>query len=294
MGVQRQILTSSPACPQQNRSAALREELAGAGRGDILELRDAAGCLQKIIACLRHAARYLSPKPEPSAAMDAGRRHRFDSIIFGDDDAVFHPHRFLLDMAEAADPYLIIGQLSWAGYWDQVRQRHHGFANLPAEVARVLMAPPKHASGDSTIGPFAFPIGMWMGLGTALAQHLAAAVDVEPDLIKMQADLKLRCGALCSIQGRCAGVFRPLPNTRHLSRFSRAGPLLSCAAHARGQASTRPIARRHAGAHSSRRWSPHALQGHRPEVRSRTRLGPRLHPVPGHSPGGHRAASAAT
>lgn len=166
-----------------------------------MELRDSASCLQKIIACLRHAARSLSPLREPGAAVDAHPRHRFDSIIFGDDDAVFHPHRFMLDMAEAADPYLLIGQLSWAGYWDRVRQRHRGYVNTPAEVAQVLMAPPKHASDNSTIGPFVFPVGMWMGMGASLAQHLATAVDAEPDLVRLQTDLKSRCRALASLWG---------------------------------------------------------------------------------------------
>jgi hypothetical protein len=204
-------MTGPPDPPQQNRSTALEEELAGAGQRDILELRDSASCLQKIIACLRHAARSLSPAREPGASADAQSRHRFDSIIFGDDDAVFHPHRFLLDMAEVADPHLLIGQLSWAGYWDQLTQRHRGFANTPGEVTQALMAPPKHAYLNSSIGPFIFPIGMWMGLGAALAQHLAIAVNAEPALVKLQADLKHRCVSLLLFCGCACGWAHAYP-----------------------------------------------------------------------------------
>jgi len=41
-------------------------------------------------------------------------------------------------------------------------------------------------------GPFVFPVGMWMGLGSALAERLVEAVDTEPELIQLQLDLKNR------------------------------------------------------------------------------------------------------
>lgn len=163
---------------QRTRSVVLQTELAGPGQHDLLELRHSATCLQKIIACLRHA----------NAAASA---HGYDSIVIGDDDAVFHPHRFMFEMAEAADPHLLIGQLSWVGYWNRARQRHRGFANTPHEVAHML-ADPKRTLRNSTTGPFVFPVGMWMGLGAALVQHLASAMDTDPDLIRLQADLEHR------------------------------------------------------------------------------------------------------
>jgi len=90
----------------RTRSAEIEAEMAGAGRRDVLELPDSSTCLPKVIACLRHAAGLLRlTKPLGAAGTARGRRHRhYDSVVIGDDDAVIHPQRFVLDMAEAADP----------------------------------------------------------------------------------------------------------------------------------------------------------------------------------------------
>jgi len=168
---------------QKSRSAQLEAEMAGVGKMDLLELDDAATCLGKVIACLRHAARLFT-------SADGRARHRYDSIILSDDDAVFHPARLVLDIAEMSDPYMVFGQLSWVGHWDVQAHVHRGYANTREEVGDFLLRTIER--NMTRQGPYTFPIGMWMGLGPGLVRHLVAALDAEPALLALQDALRTR------------------------------------------------------------------------------------------------------
>ena len=141
--------------------------MAGVGKMDLLELDDAATCLGKVIACLRHAARLFT-------SADGRARHRYDSIILSDDDAVFHPARLVLDIAEMSDPYMVFGQLSWVGHWDVQAHVHRGYANTREEVGDFLLRTIER--NMTRQGPYTFPIGMWMGLGPGLVRHLVLSL----------------------------------------------------------------------------------------------------------------------
>lgn len=114
-----------------DRSVALEAEMAGTGRQDVLELPRLSTCLSKIIACLKYAAHV-------QVSLSSGHVSRFDSVVISDDDAVIHPQRFLLDMAEAAAPGLVYGQLAWAGGWDKTHARHFGYATQAFQAAGLL------------------------------------------------------------------------------------------------------------------------------------------------------------
>ena len=116
---------------QVDRSVAFEAEMAGAGRHDVIELPRSSTCLHKIIACIKYAAHVQRSPP-------SGHLSRFDSVVISDDDAVIHPQRFILDMAEAAAPGLVYGQLAWAGGWDRTQTRHFGYATQDFEAAGLL------------------------------------------------------------------------------------------------------------------------------------------------------------
>lgn len=187
-----------------NRSAALKSEMDGAGRHDVLELPRSSTCLSKIIACLKYAAHVqLSPA--------RGHWTRFDSMVISDDDAVIHPQRFILDMAEAAAPGLVYGQLAWVGGWDRTQQRHFGYATQAVEATGLLygrchavpcpwqalipsreLAPDpeprpraklrllrlsEHAHSDAH-GPFVFPVGHYYSTTTLLLLYYCSTTNI--------------------------------------------------------------------------------------------------------------------
>ena len=143
-------------------------------RGDVLRLDAGATCLGKVIAAIQHAA-----------------TRRFEAMVLSDDDAFIHPQRLALDIAEWGwNPNLVYGILSWAAGWDERRMQHYGYGNTPdVVVGRLMQEWQLRRSVDAPAtrqGPFAFPLGFCMGLGSAIVAAIVAQLTTEPRLIRLQ------------------------------------------------------------------------------------------------------------
>ena len=129
---------------------------------DVLLLPASQTCLGKVIAALRHLER--------SSA-------KYDGVLFTDDDALLHPQRLVLDMAQfAAASHLVMGIVSWGAYWDERSQKHVGYANRAEEITTKLVKAWERVSPKREWqGPFPFPNGFHMGLtrGTITAMNHA-------------------------------------------------------------------------------------------------------------------------
>ena len=145
--------------------------------GDVVTLQSSQTCLGKVLQALFHLKR--------SGA-------RYDGVLFTDDDAVLHPHRLALDMAEfATRSHLVMGIISWGSYWDEHSQRHVGYGNRPDEVATVLLEKWKRVSPSMEWqGPFPFPNGFYMGLSRGSVDVMTIALETHPRLLALQRYLK--------------------------------------------------------------------------------------------------------
>ena len=158
-------------------SAESRRE--AASLGDVVALPTSQTCLGKVIAALRHLQR--------SGA-------RYDGVLFSDDDALLHPQRLTHDMAEyASASHLVMGIVSWGGYWDERNQKHVGYANRPVEVATTLLDKWQKASpAQEWQGPFPFPNGFHMGLSRGTVDAMVRALDTTPKLRRLQSYLQTK------------------------------------------------------------------------------------------------------
>ena len=145
--------------------------------GDVVTLQTSQTCLGKVLQALFHLKR--------SGAL-------YDGVLFTDDDAVLHPHRLALDMAEfATRSHLVMGIISWGSYWDERSQRHVGYGNRPDEVATVLLDKWKRVSPSMEWqGPFPFPNGFYMGLSRGSVDVMTIALETHPRLLALQRYLK--------------------------------------------------------------------------------------------------------
>ena len=158
----------------EDTKATAESVLEASRHGDVLRLASAQTCLGKVIAALRQIR--LTGV-------------HYNAVLFSDDDAFIHPHRLALDMAEFSwATHLVFGTLSWGAGWDERREAHYGYGNLPAEVAGFLVDKWKQVGSQQ--GPFPFPNGFVMGLSSGTVGAINEVLDTRPRLQALQTFLR--------------------------------------------------------------------------------------------------------
>jgi len=161
---------------RSEQSASTREEQAR--HDDLLVVRNATGCVSKIITGLR----------------DAAVRERADgqirAVLFSDDDAFIHPYRLLSDLAEhRATRRFVYGQIGWAAGWNPKQFSHFGYGNTGPEVFGRLYK--DHLDAASEQGPYPYPYGFMMGVSIDLVRDIIGGFESTPSLIALEQHLAL-------------------------------------------------------------------------------------------------------